>query len=93
MSLWPVRLPGPDGRHSDWHRSALEAAEHAKNKWIKICANMSLGAYEIYEAICEGIPDPIWPDEPFNQLIRIAFRERFVDRIDHPVLSRLRAKV
>jgi len=27
MTLWPVRLPGPDGKHLEWHRSAAEAAE------------------------------------------------------------------
>src|SRR5262249_2611036 len=24
--LWPIRLPGPDGKIDDWNRSALEAA-------------------------------------------------------------------
>ena len=27
--LWPVRLPLPDGRYNEWHRSAAEAAELA----------------------------------------------------------------
>ena len=27
--LWPVKLPGPDGKHNAWHRSASEAAERA----------------------------------------------------------------
>src|SRR3712207_2780357 len=27
--IWPVKLPGPDGRHNEWHRSAAEAAERA----------------------------------------------------------------
>ena len=48
--LWPIRLPGADGRLDDWSRSAMEAAQHAQAKWIRVQANMSLGAYEIYEA-------------------------------------------
>ena len=24
--LWPIRLPGPDGRHDNWNSSALEAS-------------------------------------------------------------------
>ena len=27
LFLWPVRLPGPDGKLDEWSRSALEAAE------------------------------------------------------------------
>ena len=29
VSLWPIRLPLPDGRYNEWHRSAAEAAELA----------------------------------------------------------------
>ena len=24
--LWPIRMPGPDGKILEWHRSAAEAA-------------------------------------------------------------------
>ena len=44
--LWPVRLALPDDRKSDWPRSAREAAEMAMDKWLRVQANMSLGAYE-----------------------------------------------
>jgi hypothetical protein len=50
LHFWPVRLPGADGKHSEWHRSAAEAAELAIDKWIRVTANMALGAYEIFEA-------------------------------------------
>src|SRR5215471_14770606 len=43
--LWPTKLPGPDGKENEWHRSAREAAEKAVNAWVRIMANMSLGAY------------------------------------------------
>jgi hypothetical protein len=90
VSLWPVRLPGPDGRHLEWHRSAAEAAEAAQKCWIKIRANMGLGGYEIFEAVNDNIPEPVWPEEPFEQIVRVAFRDRFIDSIDHPVVKRLR---
>ena len=25
LHLWPVKHPGPDGKHNEWHRSAAEA--------------------------------------------------------------------
>jgi hypothetical protein len=90
--LWPVKLPQPDGRIIEWHRSAAEAAELAMQKWIRLKANMTLGAYEISES--QGvIPDPEWPALPFSELLRIGFRDRYVDNIDHAVIKRLRGNV
>jgi hypothetical protein len=89
LSLWPVKLPPPDGRIIEWHRSAAEAAELAMKKWVRVKANMSLGAYEIHES--QGvIPEPEWPTLPFNELLRIGFRDRYIDTLDHAVIKRLR---
>jgi hypothetical protein len=87
--LWPVRLPASDGRVLEWHRSAAEAAELAMRRWLRVKANMSLGAYEMFEA-ASTIPDPEWPELPFQELLRIGFRDRLVDRLDHAVVKRLR---
>ena len=89
VSLWPVRLPDPDGREMEWHRSAREAAELAMNRWVRCKANRSLGAYDIFQAeAC--IAEPAWPDLTFQQIIRIAFRDRLITSMDHPVIKRLR---
>jgi hypothetical protein len=50
LSLWPVRLPGPDGKVNIWHQSAAEAAELAMSRWVRVAADMDLGAYNIFEA-------------------------------------------
>ena len=89
--LWPVRLPGSDGRIETWSRSALEAAELAERNWVSVRANMSLGAYEVFEATGD-LPDPKWPDEPLSRLIEIAFRDHFIQDFDHPVIRRLRGE-
>ena len=60
LFLWPVRVPGPDGRTNDWWKSDAEAVELAQRKWVRVCANMSLGAYEIDEAT-GNFPEPVWP--------------------------------
>jgi hypothetical protein len=93
VSLWPVRLPGPDGKHLEWHRSAGEAAELAKTKWLRIKPNMNLGAYEMFEAENENIPEPVWPEQPFEEILRVAFRDRFIDNPEHPVVKRLRGEL
>lgn len=89
--LWPVRLPGADGRHDDWNKSALEAANYATKSWVRVQANMSLGAYEVHMAT-GNLGDPEWNVPPFNELLRIAFRDRFINSLDHPVLKRLRGE-
>jgi hypothetical protein len=89
LTLWPVRLPAPDGRPNEWNRSAAEAAEHAIKRWVRVVPNLDLGANEIREAT-GTIADPTWPDLSFQELLRIAFRDRLVDHLEHPVIKRLR---
>jgi hypothetical protein len=89
LHLWPVKLPGADGKHNEWHRSAAEAAERAMKQWVRLTANLSLGAYEMFEATGD-LPQPEWPDLPFVDILKIAFRDRIVDTADHPVVRRLR---
>jgi len=92
LHLWPVKLPNPEGRQNEWHRSAAEGAERATKKWVRVTASMSLGAYEIFEASGD-LPDPVWPDFSFQEILKIAFRDRIVDRADHPLVQRLQGIV
>jgi hypothetical protein len=89
VHLWPVRLPASDGRIIEWHRSAMEAAQLAMKRWIRVKANMSLGAYDIWEAAAT-IPDPTWPEASFQELLRIGFKDRLITGFGHPVINRLR---
>jgi hypothetical protein len=89
--LWPVRLPLSDDRKSEWARSEREAAELMMKHWFRTKANLSLGAYE--HTISEKMTaDPVWPDLSYQDLLRIAFCDRMVTSIDHPVVRRLRGR-
>ena len=44
VSLWPVRLPGPDGKDLAWWVTEREAAALGMKHWVRIKANMALGA-------------------------------------------------
>jgi hypothetical protein len=90
--LWPVPLPAPDGKYNEWHRSQMEAAERATKGWHRVTANMSLGAYEIREATSD-LPKPVWPELSFEEIFKVAFRNHIVDRIDHPLVQKLRGAV
>jgi hypothetical protein len=92
LFLWPIRLPGTDGRVDEWSRTALEAAELATRGWVRVAANMALGAYDVYQA-SGHLSDPEWPTVPFQELLRIAFKDRLIDTTAHPVLRRLRGEV
>jgi hypothetical protein len=91
LFIWPIRLPGADGRIDDWSRSAIDAADEAKSRWVRITANMSLGAYDV--AVASGqIANPAWPDIAFQEIIKIAFRDSMISDWNHPVLKRLRGE-
>jgi hypothetical protein len=93
LFLWPVKQPGPDGKVLEWHRSMAEAAELAMTKWVRVTANMALGAYEIFTAP-DGLPDPAWPtDLTFAEILKVAFRLRYVDTPEHQLVQRLRGQV
>jgi hypothetical protein len=91
LFLWPVKLPGIDGRENEWHRSARDAAGRAMSDWVRIRANMSLGAYELFVAKAD-LPEPEWPEVSFNEILQTAFRERYVDNPEHPLIRRLRGE-
>jgi hypothetical protein len=89
LSLWPVRLPSTDGRQDNWSRSALEAAKMAMTSWLRMAANMSLGAYEVFAASSD-YQEPEWPDVSFKEILKIAFRDQYIKDLNHPVVQRLR---
>jgi hypothetical protein len=90
--FWSIRLPGPDGRHDPWNASALIAAQEAMKRWVRVVSNTSLGAYDVFTADAT-LTDPIWPDIGFKGLLEIAFRDRFIRDLDHPVVRKLRGKL
>lgn len=89
--LWPIRLPDEEGKLDDWNFSALQAAEIAKERWIRVSSNRGAGMYETFEATRE-LSEPDWPDLTFNEVLEIAFRGRYIKDWDHPALAKLRGE-
>jgi hypothetical protein len=85
--LWPLSLPA-EGRELRWHSTARKAAEIAETKWVRMQANIPLGAYDVTTST--HIPDPVWPKHTLGDYLRIAFGDgRLINREDHPVIRRL----
>jgi hypothetical protein len=38
------------------------------------------------------LPPPTWPELSFGELLKIAFKSRYIDTLDHPVLLKLRGE-
>jgi hypothetical protein len=54
---------------------------------------MSAGGYDVYVAIGEGLPEPVFPEKPLADLLRLGFKDRIIDRVDHRVVQQLRGEV
>ena len=92
LMLWPLRLPDQDGRLDSWSESALEIAEYAKTRWVRLRPNHSAFRYDCFEAQGD-LPAPKWPDLSFEEMMKLAFRDRRITSLDHPVLRRLRGEI
>ena len=86
--LWPAKLPDPNGRPMDWHTSMLEAQELAIKSWVRVQADMSAGSYAVFEAT-GNLPEPQWPELSLHDILKLAFKTRFIDSINHPYLQEL----
>jgi hypothetical protein len=89
LFLWPIKLPAPDGKSNIWNETAMEAARLASSSWVRIAADMAFGTYRVWEAKA-ALGDPKWPSLKFEEILKIAFQERRIRGLDHPVVKKLR---
>ncbi len=90
--IWPIRMPREDGRPNAWNQSSHEAAQIAMGKWVRVKSNQSLGAYDIFES-SGTLSEPTWPEVSFDDLLKIAFKDRRIESHDHPILRGLRGEI
>ncbi|WP_050025371.1 hypothetical protein [Verrucomicrobium sp. BvORR034] len=84
--LWPLKFSAQD---NIWHISARGAAEKAREKWVRVTSNRAAGCYDA--AVAENQDaEPLWPDMEYKELLRLAFGNRTINSLEHPVLLELR---
>jgi len=92
--LWPIRLPKEDGWLDSWNRSAIECAKLAQIKWVRIQSDKDAQSYSPFVAENQdNLPDPEWPDIGFDALLKLAFKDFYIDSMDHLVIKKLRGIV
>jgi hypothetical protein len=91
-SLWPIRMPDEAGRLDTYNESALSIMEQYPGQWIRILPNQIDRCYDVLEMPAIELPAPKWPEGGFRQLFSLAFKNRVINSINHPVLKALRGE-
>ncbi len=87
--IWPVRLPKGDGRTDPFMESDMVAAKEAQRKWTRRQWVPENRAHRVL--VAKGLTEePVWPEIAFQELIKKAFKDKFIRDLDHPVLKNLR---
>jgi hypothetical protein len=63
----------------------------ATKSWTRLQWNPALGAYDMFQAT--GIvTEPMWPEASFDELLKIGFQGKIIDKSDHLVIKKLRGE-
>jgi hypothetical protein len=90
--FWPIPMAGPDGRRNSWHVSAEAGARKAMTRWTQLISDKARSGYKLKcakEGEALSKTEPEWPDLLQEELCRLAFEERHITSLDHPVVQRL----
>jgi len=91
LMLWPIRMPGADGKLDSWNQSAMQIAMNYGDRWIRVGSNRESGSYEATTPVAE-FDVPKWPED-MTEVFRKALKSAMIDSLDHPILKRLRGEI
>ena len=88
--VWAIKLPkGTGTKHDDWGRSALDAANIAESKWIRMNADMQLGAYKFFNSKASW-EEPVWPALGISEILKRSIGDQhIISSADHPAVRQL----
>lgn len=88
LGLWPVKLANDSGELHSYPESAHDAARKARKKWIRIESDRDAGQY-VSVILKRKKEDPKWPDYDQSKWLKLGFKDRLIDSLDHPVVQEL----
>jgi hypothetical protein len=77
---------------NSWNSTNAQACEEAKTHWVQATSRKEEGveAYKIdFARDVDAFPEPKWPTQALDELIRVTFTGRMIITVDHPGLLRL----
>jgi hypothetical protein len=94
LLLSPIGLPDEEGKINSYNRSREECYRKAETQWVRISANKDLGGYDCMTPE-HVFPDPVWPAPPntLKEALAIAFKSKYINELDHPIIKRLRGRL
>jgi len=88
--LWPIKLPEDGDSLDSYSKTARRAAELCMGEWRRVYTDRRIRQYKTRATeLCESLPAPQWPDLSDEQLIGLAFEDRIISSLDHPILKSL----
>jgi hypothetical protein len=89
LFVWESATEWEGDKGGLWTSSILEAMDQAREEWVRVVAGEV--AYETIPP--KGtLPDPVWPDRTFEDIVGVAYKGRIIPGIDHKVLRELRGE-
>jgi hypothetical protein len=60
-------------------------------EWLQVVSDTDAGVYTVSLAQ-DNLGEPGYPDKTPAEILRLGFKRRLVDSLEHPVFSQLRGK-
>lgn len=89
--LWRINAAMSDGSTNTWNDSALAATISAEEQWVNLKSKREGSYYEVNVA-SGNLTEPEWPEENLADLLRLCFKDRMIDDINHELLRTLRGE-
>lgn len=88
--IWPVKQSMDPANQSNVQKALDQAIGFGMAGWVRITWNPKLRVHDCIEYRGPSVAEPVWPDKPFQELMKIALGDaRMVKDMDHPTLRKL----
>jgi hypothetical protein len=90
--IWETAMRGGEtGANNTWNISMWNAQAAALDNWVRVVSNRQNASYDIMVSESD-LGEPAYPEEQFNEILRVAFRNKVIETLDHPILKKLRGE-
>lgn len=88
--LWAVKQPTDPSNQSTIQKAQDQAVAFGMAGWVRVTWNPKLKQHDCFPYVGPPVSDPLWPEKPFSELLKIAMGEaRMIKSADHSVIRKL----